>query len=102
MTLLSNDDIDMGGALALASVIGRRDDCKEIAHKVANYCTATLRDPRAVYAANAISELDEVVTTLDSEPRDLGCVFQYVALDYRWRGIAHETLHMILGECPDA
>ena len=99
--LLSNDEIDDGVSLALASVLGQRNDCRTIAKRVADYCTATLRDPRSMYAANARYELADVVALLDEDGRDTGCTMQYADLHYRWVGIAHETLHLILGDCPD-
>lgn len=99
---ISNHDINKSVALALASVIGQRDDCEDMARKVADYCAATLRDPRSLYRQNPVAELVDVVKLLDEDTRDLGCVQQHASLHYRWHGISHETLHLILGQCPDA
>ncbi len=101
MTLLSNDQIDDSVAIALASVLEQRDDFEDMARKVADYCAATLRNPRSMFETNLVNDLFGVVHILDGGARDLGCIVQHVGLSYRWQGISHETLHLILGVCPD-
>lgn len=101
MTLLSNNQIDDSVAVALAYVLGQREDCEDMARKVADYCAATLRNPRSIYdTASPVTELGDVVKILDDGSRDLGCVQQHINLHYRWTGISHDTLHLILEKCP--
>ena len=104
-TLLSNAEINADVALALAHALDGEGDPTTLADCVRDYCACTLLNPRAVHAGNPYVTLQEIldgIATGRTWPTDLGTPSQQTTVLWqRWDSIAHQSLHYVLGDCPD-